>query len=128
MNTVISIVLLLMMAGCATYADLGNGRVARTLTTEERSMFGTNAGFMQLQNCLRVQAPSTIANPTYQDCTPMSAWVPISSQGVGGQVVGGALTGLGFGLGSAFAPSGGASAVQSQAMQSIVTVPGKGGH
>lgn len=115
-----------LLGGCTTYAELGDGKVMRTLVTEERSMFGTNAGFMQLQECKKSPVFNNQTQPTsyeYIDCTPRSGWVAISSQGQGGQVVGGALTGLGFGLGSAFSGATGAS---SSATSSVVSGGGKG--
>jgi hypothetical protein len=108
----------LFMVGCSTYAELGQGHVARTLVSEERSAFGTNMGFSKLQHCEK-NDKGEVSN-----CTDMTGWVPMWSQGTGGQVVGGALTGLGFGLGSAFSgASNSASAVSNAA-----ATAGKGGH
>jgi hypothetical protein len=118
---------LLLLGGCASYIDYGGGRYGVTRVSEERSPFGTNAGFAYLENCEGRTDPNKVGLQ-FSDCHPVTPVLIISSQGVGGQIVGGALTGLGFGLGNAFAPSNGASAVQSQSQLGIqnVTVPGKG--
>lgn len=110
--------LFLFLTGCSTYADLGQGHVARTLTSEERSAFGTNMGFAKLQHCEQNKAGELV------NCQDMSPWTPMWSQGTGGQIVGGALTGLGFGLGSAFSGvSNSASSVSNAAASGA-----KGGH
>jgi hypothetical protein len=118
MKVIISMLFLVFLAGCATYADLGQGHVARTLVSEERSAFGTNMGFGKLQHCEK-NDKGELSN-----CRDLTAWTPMWSQGVGGQVVSGALTGLGFGLGSAFSgASSGASSVSNAA-----ATASKGGH
>jgi hypothetical protein len=109
----------LLLSGCATYADLGQGHVARTLVSEERSSFGTNMGFSKLQHCEK-NDKGELCN-----CRDLTAWIPMWSQGVGGQVVSGALTGLGFGLGSAFSGAAGAS---NSVVNSTVSTITKGGH
>lgn len=118
-------VLLFSAVACTTVHDLGNGRALKTAMTEGRSPFGTNGGFIQLQECDKTLQPKTMFDEYEYDknCTPKSDWIPVSSQGVGGQIVGGALTGLGFGLGAAFAPVSG-NAVQSQSL----VVPAAGRH
>lgn len=95
-----------MLVSCASYVDIGNGRVMKTVVTEERSPFGTNAGFMQLQECEKVLVPGNTKSYDYINCVSKSAWVPINSQGQGGQIVGGALTGLGAGIGGAMVDTG----------------------
>jgi|SRR6185295_1907842 len=101
---------ILLLAGCSTYAELGQGHVARTIMSEERSPFGTSMGFAKLQHCEKDKAGELV------NCQDLTGWQPMYSQGVGGQIVGGALTGLGFGLGSAFSGvSNSASAVSNGA-------------
>ena len=114
--------LAVLVSGCASYIDYGDGRYGVTRVSEERSAFGTNGGFMILQNC---EGKPGAYGMNFSDCKNMSDYTPIYSQGVGGQVVGGALTGLGFGLGSVFSGAGGAS---SSASSSAITAPAKGGH
>lgn len=106
------------LVGCATYADLGQNHVARTIVTEERSLFGTNMGFAKLQHCEKDKDGELV------NCHDMSAWTPMWSQGVGGQLVGGGLTGLGTGLGLAYGSFGSSSSAVSNA----VSAPAKGGH
>jgi len=105
---------IVFLAGCATYMDLGEGRYGVTQVSEQRSPFGTNAGFAMLQNCKGTQEEGYhYQKLTFSDCQPLTGYVPTSSQGQGGQIVGGALTGLGFGLGSAFSGAGGSSSSSS---------------
>jgi len=113
------VMLSLLISGCATYADLGEGHVARTVVTEERSMFGTNMGFSKLQHCEK-DAKGELVN-----CRDLTAWVPMWSQGVGGQVMGGALTGLGTGLGLAYGSFGNSASSVSSSTANAVS---KGGH
>jgi hypothetical protein len=105
------------LTACATYHDAGNGRYNVTKTTQEPSLFGTNMGFARIENCARPQPDYYPA--VFTDCNPVTGWTPMYSQGQGGQVVGGALTGLGFGLGSAFGSSSGASAISSSEATAI---------
>ena len=103
---------ILLLTGCSTYAELGQGHVARTLVSEERSAFGTNMGFAKLQHCEKKYLNTDQMTYELANCMDLSGWVPMWSQGTGGQIVGVALTGLGFGLGSAFSgASNSASAV-----------------
>ena len=117
--------LVMLLAGCSTYAELGQDHVARTLVTEERSAFGTNMGFAKLQHCEKKFANTDKTAYELVNCTDLSGWQPMSSQGTGGQVVGGALTGLGFGLGSAFGGAGNAASSVSNSTTNVMT---KGGH
>jgi hypothetical protein len=96
---------ILVLGGCATYNDLGNGRYDVTRTTEMRSPFGTNMGFAKVENCegVRVNPGSSLE---FRDCRPVTDWVPMSSQGQGGQIVSGALTGVGAGVGGAMVNTG----------------------
>jgi hypothetical protein len=100
----IMILAALSIGGCASYADLGNGRYAKTVLSEERSPFGTNGGFVQLQDC-KGEKEHWYSFRTYSDCQPITAWVPVSSQGQGGIIVAGALTGIGIGVAGALIPS-----------------------
>lgn len=109
-----------VLAGCASTIDLGHERYGVTKVSEERSLFGTNGGFMYLDDCAKVYDPQTKL-PTWADCKTIAGPVPIYSQGVGGQIVGGALTGIGFGLGSAFSGASGSSAASSS-----TAISGKG--
>jgi hypothetical protein len=113
----------LVFAGCASYVDLGNGRALKTVMTEDRSPFGTNGGFMQLQECDKTREPNQPTLYNYdKNCTPKSNWIPVSSQGVGGQLVGGALAGVGAAVGGALVDTG------ASVVQSVVVPAAKGGH
>lgn len=106
-------IMLMGMTACASYIDYGNGRYGVTRVSEERSPFGTNAGFAYLDNCEGRRA-NPGATLEFIDCHAVTPLNVISSQGQGGQVLSGALNGLGFGLGSAFSGvSSGASSTSS---------------
>ncbi len=97
---------LITLSACTTVHEWGNGRVAVPRVVEVRSPFGTNAGFVMVEDCeghvkveegLQPLFPETI----YTDCHAMTGWVPTSSQGQGGQIVQGLLNGAGLvGLGA----------------------------
>ena len=113
----------MLLVGCASYADLGNGRYAQTAFSENRSPYGTNGGFMRLESCPG-EKPGLFENRPAPKCDPLTEWVPVWSQGQGGQITAGALNTaglLGFG---ALMPSNPVSATQSQS----VTVPAPRGH
>lgn len=114
---------LFLMVGCATHAQLAEDHIARTLVSEERSAFGTNMGFAKLQHCEKKYVENGFYEPV--NCKDLTPWTPMYSQGVGGQIVGGALTGLGFGLGSAFSGAGNAASSVSNSTTNVIT---KGGH
>ena len=101
-------ILAMGLTACASYIDYGNGRYGVTRVSEERSPFGTNAGFAYLDNCegYRLNPGATLE---FKDCHPVTPLSVISSQGQGGVIVSGALNGLGFGLGSAFSGATGAT-------------------
>ena len=98
--------LLVLGTGCSTVHDWGNGRVVNVITAEQRSPFGTNMGFALAQDCAAVVVPEEGIQPifpsyTYTDCRPLTGWVPMSSQGQGGQIVQGVLNAAGLvGLGA----------------------------
>lgn len=105
---------------CATYHDAGNGHYNITKTTEDPHLFGTNMGFARIENCVGTKDPAyPLSSMKFSECNPVTQWIPMSSQGQGGQIVGGALTGLGFGLGSAFGASSGSSAISSSEATAI---------
>ena len=119
---VLAVLVLGTMTACASYIDYGDGRYGVTRVSEQRSPFGTNAGFAYMENC--EGRKDNIGALAFTDCHAMTPIASVSSQGQGGQIVGGALTGLGFGLGSAFSgASNSASAVSSSA-----STAAKGGH
>ena len=124
-RNVLLISISVLFVGCATHAELGGNHVAVVLTAEERSAFGTNVVYSKLQHCEKKFVHG--GEPFYDavNCTDLTGWTPASSQGVGGQIVGGALTGLGFGLGSAFSGAGNAASSISNSTTNVVT---KGGH
>ena len=119
---IVGVVSLLFLAGCASYIDYGGDRYGVTKVSEQRSPFGTNAGFAYMENCKGEHSTQTY-ELVFTDCHPVTPLQAISSQGVGGQIVGGALTGLGFGLGSVFSGASGASA---SSTSSSIATGGKG--
>ena len=109
MKRLLLLVPFVFLAGCATDADLGNGRYGHLLKAETRSLFGVNDSRSRLFNCVRETDKNDYASYVYTDCQPMeSEWRQSSSQGAGGMVVGGALIGVGAGVGGAVAEGGSA--------------------
>lgn len=104
MKTVLSLFAVLFLAGCSSYGDLGNGRYAKTVLSEERSPFGTNSGFTRLENC-KGHKSHWYSFTEYSDCQAINDWQLVSSQGQGGQMVSGAFMGMGLGLGLAHSGS-----------------------
>jgi hypothetical protein len=111
------------LVACSTYnVDVKNGRVNITETTEERSPFGTNMGFARVANCKYEKLNINDVSPTPTECNPVTNWIPMYSQGQGGQIVGGALTGVGAGVGGAMVNTG------NSVIQSVTTTTGGRGH
>lgn len=113
------LVLIALLTGCSTYAELGQGHVARTLVSEERSLFGTNIAYSKLQHCEKNKAGELVK------CKGMTKWVAASSQGVGGQIISGAFIGAGIGAGAAFSGTSNAVSATSSSVSSAVS---KGHH
>lgn len=106
MNKSIVITLCLLATGCTSVVDLGKGRVAVPRYAEVRSPFGTNAGFIRVDECYSVVKKEEGLQPLfptveYVDCVQATNWEPVSSQGQGGQIVQGALIGGGIAGGAA---------------------------
>jgi hypothetical protein len=123
-----------LAAGCTTVYERGNGRVVVPHTVEVRSPFGTNAGFVMIEDCEAYPpAPEEglqplFPEPNYGDCRPLSGWVPISSQGQGGQITQGLLIGAGtVGLGAVM-PSGSNAVSSTSSVTNQVTVTGPSKH
>lgn len=120
---------ILVLTGCASYADLGNGRYAQTALSEKRSPFGTNSGFMRLESC-KGEKPGVLENRPPTDCQALTDWVPVSSQGQGGQVAAGALNAAGLGILGAVMPSttNSANASGQTQVQAVINNPPARGH
>ena len=107
--TLLLFVPLLFLAGCATDAELGNGRVMHLIKVEARSLFGVNDSRSRLYDCARDIDKNDYASYVYTDCQAReSEWRQSSSPGAGGMIVGGALIGVGAGVGGALSEAGGA--------------------
>jgi hypothetical protein len=90
----------LLITGCTTTHDLGNGKYLVPRAIEERSLFGTNMGFAWIESCDGQVDPKK-PGMLYTNCTEVTAKVPMSSQGQGGQITSGLLQAAGFwGLGA----------------------------
>lgn len=113
----------MLLVGCVSAHDLGNGRYEVPRTAEVRSPFGTNITFGKLENCQKVFSTNTITDE-WTDCRTVVDWHMVSSQGQGGQIAAGALQAAGLGILGAVMPSNAVSATQSQS----VTVHGIRGH
>lgn len=126
---------MLTLAACSTPHHLGGDRFAVTRLSEERSSFGTNAGWTKLEDCKRVANEAAVSDPTqdaykFEDCKDITEWKPVSSPGQGGTILAGLLNFVGFftlGLLS-FMKSGDTIVQQSQSQtqtQSVVNTVGK---
>lgn len=124
------LILGLVLTGCTTVHDLGGGRYVVPRVAEVRSPFGTNAGFVMLETCDGVPQDAQWSKPfasalDYRNCQGLTDWQPVSSQGQGGQIVQGALTGIGMGVLGATMPG---SSSSSAATATMSTAPAKGHH
>ena len=113
---------IVVLGGCASYADLGNGRYAKTGFSEERSPFGTNGGYTRLENCKGDKA-HWFSTLELSECRPLTDWVPVSSQGQGGQVAAGALNAVGLGILGALMPQASTANTASNVQSVTVTAP-----
>lgn len=126
-------VLVLVVSGCTSVHDLGGGRYMVPRQVEVRSPFGTNAGFVMLETCDGVPKKEEGLQPftpaiEYVNCQVVKDWTPIQSQGQGGQIVQGALTGIGLGVLGATMPASGSASSSSAITTTTVTAPAKGHH
>lgn len=121
------IVSLLFLSGCTTVHDLGAGRYLVPRTVEERSLLGTNMGFVWIENCQGRVDPKQ-PGMIYENCERVTEWVPMSSQGQGGQIMSGLLNAAGlWGLG-ALMPSGSVTNNASAVANPTTVVKPSGGH
>ncbi len=120
------LLLALLLTACTTAFQRADGTYDVPRSTEVRSPFGTNVGFVKLEHCT-VKTSRLLFFSDYTNCHAQKDWVSTQSQGQGGQVVSGALVGLGFGLGSAF--SGASTNLSTSATSSSISTVTKGhGH
>lgn len=90
----------MFLSACTTVHDLGEGKYLVPRTVEERSLLGTNMGFAWVEQCDGTIDPKKFG-VQYVNCNPVTAKVPMSSQGQGGQIAAGLLQAAGFwGLGA----------------------------
>ena len=122
-----AVLLLLVMAGCTTTHDLGGGRYLVPRTVEERSLFGTNMGFVWIEACDGMADPKQ-PGMIYRNCESVTEKVPMSSQGQGGQITSGLLNAAGlWGLG-ALMPGGSVTNNASAVASPTTVVKPSGGH
>lgn len=127
------VLMALVASGCSTAYDLGGGRYAVTRVSEVRSPFGTNMGFAKLEACDGIPQAEEGLQPLvqtidYRNCTGITDWMPMSSQGQGGQIVSGALIGVGIGVAGAVAEGASATATGGAAVSKSIAASGRGGH
>ena len=98
----------LTLVGCSSVHDFGNGRYGVTRTSEVRSPFGTNVVWTKLEDCKghEVAGGNGVKTFVYSDCITVKDWSMGTSQGQGGQVAGGFLTGAGAAVGGALVDTG----------------------
>ena len=122
MKILYGLLTVLSLAGCTSVAELGGGRYAVPMTAEVRSPFGSNVAYGRLDDCEGYR-DTPGATLQYRDCRPIHEWSDaLVTQGVGGQIVGGALTGIGAGVGGAMVDTG------STVIQNVVVPAARGHH
>ena len=85
------------LVGCVSNMDLGNGRVLNLAKVEHRSAFGVNDSRYRIRDCAVTKDANGIDELT--DCHWMeSEWRQSNSPGQGGQIISGALQGIGLGV------------------------------
>ena len=119
---------MLGLVGCVSDMDLGNGRVMNLAKVEHRSAFGVNDSRSRLRDCAVVKDEKGF--DAYTDCKWMeSEWRQSNSPGQGGQIVSGALQGIGLGVaGSLIGNAGGGSSASASAQAGASAVSGGKGH
>lgn len=121
------IVSVLLMAGCTTAHDLGNGKYLVPRAVEERSFCGVSVNYSWAEECDGMPDPKQ-PGMLYKNCVARTPLQLASAQGPCGQIISGALSGAmtlgGFGLLSG--ASGGS--VVNNASAIVNQVPGKPGH
>jgi len=122
---IIMSVMLVLVSACTTVHDLGGGRYIVPRVVEARSPFGTNMGFVMLERCRAEQPEGWFTSVRYTQCTAITKWKPMGSQGQGGQIAEGAMVGLGFGLGSAFAATSSVTNTVSSSASSVARTGGR---
>ena len=100
MTFILSLFAVLVLAGCSSVAELGGGMYAKTISSQERAPFGTNTGHAKLDIC-RGQQGHWWQSVQLYDCRTEVEWQLVSSQGQGGIIVAGAMTGVGIGVAGA---------------------------
>lgn len=103
MKAILLSVLAVSIVGCTSIVKRENGTFDVPRQVEARSLFGTNQAGMRIENCKQETFKLLLPNE-YTQCETVVDYdhAIASSQGQGGQIVSGALTGLGMGLGLAF--------------------------
>lgn len=125
MKAALIILSILSLAGCASYAELGDGMYAKTVASQDPYLFGTNTGHARLDICRGDKAHWWQSVRLY-DCRTEVEWQLVSSQGQGGQIVAGALNVVGAGV-IASQIGQGASATANAVSQSVSSA-GRHGH
>ena len=119
------------LTACVSDMDLGNGRVMTLKKVEHRSAFGVNDSRSRLADCIKARDEQDLTSYVYTDCHWMeSEWRQSSSPGQGGQIVHGALQGIGLGVAGTMigGTSNSATAGANASSSTSVTVPAMGGH
>ena len=99
------ILMSIMLLACTSVVQRENGTWDVPKKVEDRSLFGTNQSALYITNCKTV-VHHAIGSDEYLNCEPITNYHFGSSQGQGGQIVGGVAAGLGLGLGMAFSGAG----------------------
>jgi hypothetical protein len=124
----------LLLVGCASSHLLPDGTYLYQFKAEQRSLFGTNTTVTRAATCPQDITKLNDWAPEYAEAVKQCKWLQsefhdAASQGQGGQIAIGALSGVGMGVAGALIGSGSstASAVATSAASATAT-GGKGHH
>jgi len=118
------IVPVLVLAGCVSDMDLGNGRVVNLAKVEHRSSFGVNDSRSRLRDCIKTRDAQDLTSYVYTDCQWIEEeWRQSSSPGQGGTALSGLFMGAGIAAGGALIGNAGATATS---ITSTTVTGGKG--
>ena len=104
MKAAIAVLTAVTLVGCTSVIQRPDGTWDVPAQVERRSVFGSNQSGLLIDSC-KTEVFRWYWENTYKDCTEKVPYQFASSPGVGGPIVGGALTGMGIGLGLAHSGS-----------------------
>ena len=124
MKILYGLLAVLLLAGCSTYIDYGNGRYGVTRSSQEPVAFGVSNSYSFLDNCAGTIDPQKVGMQ-FTDCQEIPGTLSHgTAPGYGAQLISGLLNLIGMGWIAENLGSVSATATQSQS----VVVPAARGH